>query len=67
METWTHDYKNICLQALCQNAISSLVGLMVSKHMPATYQEVLVRPGFESHWSRISVAVPVVYLAMLSL
>ena len=37
----------------------SLVGLVVSK--------VLVRTGFESRWSRFSVAVLVAYLVMLSL
>ena len=35
--------------------------------MPATCWEVLVRTGVESHWSQISVQVPVAYLAILSL
>ena len=33
--------------------------------MLATCWKVLVRTGFESRWGRISVAVPVAYLAML--
>ena len=32
--------------------------------MPTTWWEVLVRTGFESPWGRISVAMPVAYLAM---
>ena len=35
--------------------------------MPTTYWKVSVRTGFESHRGQISVAVLVVYLAMLSL
>ena len=35
--------------------------------MPAVCWEVLARTGFESRWGPISVAVPMVYLAMLSL
>ena len=44
---------------------SSLVGLVDRK--PATCWEVMVRTGFESRWGWISVAVRMVYLAMLSL
>ena len=47
-------------------AIVQLVQWLLNR-MPATCWQVLVRTGFESRWGRISVAVPMVYQAMLNL
>ena len=48
-------------------SIPVVVAYPVVGKLQACYWEVLVRTGFESRWGRISVAVPVVYLAMLNL
>ena len=64
-----HIFKQLGYLALSVCFSGNLVGLVVSKSH-ACYLlcwEVLVRTGFESRWGRISVALLVAYLAMLSL
>ena len=56
----------LCSIPIITIVVASLVRWLLN-HMPAIWWKVLVRTGFESCWVRISVAVPMVYLAMLNL
>ena len=47
--------------------VAWLVYLWLVNRMPVAYYEVLVKIGYESCCGRISVAMPVAYLVMLSL
>ena len=57
------------MHALLETSSGSQVGLVVGKsHACSLLGGVgYIRTGFESCWGRISVAVPVAYMAMLSL